>query len=274
MAHVEAPALPAKSGKLVSMPPARSAPAPPPVEVVERVRHAALPQEDDEQPLERSQIVKGYEYEKDRYVVFDEEELKRLVPETGREMRILEFVRLADIDPIFYESSYYAAPDRGGERSYALLLEALRKSGYIGLAEVAMQRREHIVVIRPGRTGIIMHTMFYVNETHAEDEYRTDTAGVAQRELELAQMLIDNLAAPFEPGKYRDKYKERVEELIAAKLEGREIAQAPAAPPAPVNDILAALQQSLASTAAKKPVESASEAPKKPSKPRTRRSSG
>jgi DNA end-binding protein Ku len=250
-----------KAAKLIPMrggtapePPRRPAP-PPPVETVERVRHAALPQEADA-PLARSEIVKGYEYEKDRYVLFDQQELRNLAPETSREMVLIEFVKLAEIDPLYYETSYYAAPDRGGERTYALLLEALRQTGYVGLAEVAMQRREHIVVVRPGRTGIVMHTMFYPNEIHSEDEYRADTSMVAPRELELARMLVERLAAPFEPLKFRDKYKERVEELITAKIEGRDVAQTQTAPAAEtaVKDIMAALEASLAAT--KKPAAS------------------
>jgi DNA end-binding protein Ku len=230
---------------------AAPAPAPPPMERVERVRHAAMSQEEDA-PLSRSEIVKGYEYEKDRYVLFDQQELRNLAPETSREMVLIEFVKLAEIDPLHFESSYYAAPDRGGERTYALLLEALRQTGYVGIAEVAMQRREHVVVVRPGRRGIVMHTMFYPNEIHAEDEYRADASAVAPRELELAKMLVERLAAPFDPSKFRDKYKERVEELIAAKIEGREVAQTETAPAtAAVKDIMAALEQSLA--AAKKP---------------------
>jgi DNA end-binding protein Ku len=208
--------------------------------------------QEEDAPLSRSEIVKGYEYEKDRYVLFDQEELRNLAPETSREMVLIEFVKLAEIDPLHFESSYYAAPDRGGERTYALLLEALRQTGYVGIAEVAMQRREHVVVVRPGRRGIVMHTMFYPNEIHAEDEYRADASAVAPRELELAKMLVERLAAPFDPSKFRDKYKERVEELIAAKIEGREVAQTETAPAtAAVKDIRAALEQSLA--AAKKP---------------------
>jgi DNA end-binding protein Ku len=241
-----------KASKLIPMRKEAEPPPPAPaVERVERVRQVALPQA-EETPLVRSEIVKGYEYEKDRYVLFDQQELRNLAPETSREMVIIEFARLAEIDPIYFESSYYAAPDRGGERTYALLLEALRKTGYVGIAEVAMQRREHVVAIRPGHSGIVVHTMYYTNETHAEDEYRADTSTVAPRELELARMLIEKLAAPFDPTKFRDKYKERVEELIAAKIEGREVAQTEAAPSAPaVTDIMAALERSLA--AAKKP---------------------
>jgi DNA end-binding protein Ku len=268
-----------KAAKLVPMRPA-AAPPPavqptrpiaPPIETVERVRQAVLPQDEDAAPLQRSEIMKGYEYEKGRYVLFDQQELRNLTPETSREMVILEFTKLAEIDPIYYESSYYAAPDRGGERTYALLLEALRQTGYVGIAEVAMQRREHIVAIRPGRTGILIHTLYYPSEIHAEDEYRADASAVSPRELELARMLIERLAAPFDPTRFRDKYKERVEELITAKIEGREIARtetAPATPP--VTDIMAALERSLAATA-KKPATAETRTPVVEKKPKRTR---
>jgi DNA end-binding protein Ku len=248
--EVEPDPAPRTRGKL--LPIRQSAPMaapPPPVETVERVRQVALPQENDE-PLEQREIVKGYEYEKDRYVLIDAEELKRLQPETAREMQLREFVRLEEIDPVYFESSYYAWPDRGGEKPYALLVEALRRSGYVGVAEVAMQRREHVVIVRPGHSGLVLHTMFYTAEIHAEDEYRSDTTAVSDRELEMAQLLIGNLAAPFEPEKYRDRYKERVEELIEAKLAGREIAQTSGAPAgkAPVTDMMEALRLSLEAT--------------------------
>ena len=261
------PPAPAAAAKLIPMRSgaAQPSPEPPPgPETVERVRHAALPREEDA-PLAPSEIVKGYEYEKDRYVLFDQQELRNLAPETSREMSIIQFVKLAEIDPVYFESSYYAAPDRGGERTYALLLEALRRTGYVGLAEVAMQRREHVVAIRPGGTGLVMHTLFYPNEIHAEDEYRADTSIVAPRELDLAKLLIENLAAGFDPGKFRDKYKERVEELIAAKIAGRDVARTEAAPAAPpVTDIMAALERSLAAT--RKPAVSEKSPPQKKTK--------
>ena len=137
-------------------------------------------------------------------------------------MQILEFVKLAEVDPIYFETSYYVTPERAGERAYALLFEALRRSGYVALAQFAMHNREHIVVIRPGRTGIILHTMFYETEIRRDDEYRTETSNVAERELELALLLVQNLAAPFEPAKYHDTYKEKLDALIAAKIEGKE----------------------------------------------------
>lgn len=229
------------------------APEPEPAEpAVQRVKRWAFGDEED-RPIPQRELVKGYEYEKDQYVVIEKEELQSITPKTATEMQILEFVKLTDIDPIYFENSYYVAPDRAGEKAYALLFEALRKSQFVALAEVAMHNREHVVILRPGKSGIVAHTMFYTNEIRSTEEFRTDTSLVAQKELDLALMLIHSLEAAFEPEKFHDKYREKLEELINAKIGGKRTVEAPAAPKkAEVIDILAALQDSL--KMAKKPV--------------------
>jgi DNA end-binding protein Ku len=194
----------------------------------------------------RSELVKGYEYEKGRYVTVSKEDLEKITPQTAQEMQILEFVKLADVDPIYFETSYYVTPEKAGERAYALLFEALRTSGYVAVAQFAMHNREHVVILRPGRTGIVLHTMFYETEIRRNDEYRTDTSGVVEKELKLALLLVENLAAPFEPAKYRDTYKEKLDAMIAAKIEGEETVEPPAPKAKPAADILAALERSLA----------------------------
>src|SRR2546421_12678487 len=118
----------------------------------------------DNRVVERSEIVKGYEYRKDEYVVIEPEEIKKIEPKTAKTMEILEFVKESEVDPVFFESSYYLAPDEAGEKPYCLLFEALRRSGYLALAKIAMHNREHIVILRPGKHGILMHTMFYKDE--------------------------------------------------------------------------------------------------------------
>jgi DNA end-binding protein Ku len=131
-----------------------------------------------------------------------------------------------------------------------------------------MHNREHVVVVRAARTGIVLHTMFYETEIRRDDEYRTDTSNVNERELQLALMLVESLAAPFEPAKYRDSYKEKLDELIAAKIAGEETVEAPAPKAKPAADILAALERSLA--LARKPVASAP-APEAAERPARRR---
>jgi DNA end-binding protein Ku len=209
--------------------------------------------------VERSEIVKGYEYEKDQYVLFDEKELDKIEPESARSMEILEFVKLDEIDPLYYDASYYITPEDEGRKAYQLLLDAMEETGYAAIAKITMHQREHIVVIRPRDNGMTMHTMFYTNEIRAVAEYgkRTPAAEPKEAEKKLASQLIESLAAKFEPEKYKDQYQESMKALIAAKQAGQEIAEAPHAKMAPVIDLMEALKKSIAEkekpAAAKKP---------------------
>ncbi len=222
-----------------------------------RVKQVLYCQAEDK-PIPRNEIVKGYEYEKDRYVVIDDEDIKKVAPSTARVMEILEFVKSTEVDPVYFESSYYMAPDAAGEKPYALLFDTLKRTGYVGIAKVAMHNREHIVIFRPGAHGLLMHTMYYSHEIRKMEEFRTDTSLVKDKEVELAQMLVESLAAAFEPDKYKDSYRDTLQALIEAKVKGQEVVAAPAAhEPAKVIDIMEALKQSL--MIVKKPATSATE---------------
>lgn len=222
-----------------------------------RVKQVLYCQAEDK-PIPRSEIVKGYEYEKDRYVVIDEEEIKKVAPKTAKTMEVLEFVKSSEVDPVFFESSYYLAPEDAGVKPYALLFEALRKTGCVGVGKIAMHNREHIVILRPGERGILMHTMYYRDEVRQVEEFHTDTSLVKEKELDLAMNLVQSLEAPFEPEKYQDSYRQNLIAMIDAKVKGQEVVEvAPAQHKAPVIDILEALKMSLAE--AKKPVRSVKE---------------
>jgi len=223
-----------------------------------RVKQVLYCQAEDK-PIQRSDIVKGYEYEKDKYVVVEDEEIKKVAPRTAKTMEVLEFVKASEVDPIFLESSYYLAPDEAGEKPYALLFEALRQSGCVGVAKIAMHNREHIVILRPGARGILLHTMYFPDEIRQVEEFRTDTSAVKDNELKLAKTLVESLLAPFEPDKYKDNYRENLMAMIQAKVEGKEVVETAApAHKAPVIDILEALKMSLAE--GKKPPRSVREA--------------
>ncbi|MCU1273422.1 MAG: Ku domain protein [Bryobacterales bacterium] len=226
--------------------------------VVQPVRHAATTG-DDALPIPQAEIVRGYEYEPDRYVLVDENELKSITPKTSRDIQILEFVQFGEIDPVYLETSYYMAPEPEGEKPYALLYEALRRTGYSAIAQIAMHRREHVAIIRPGIRGIVMHTMFYTNEVRRDQEFLADPELVAQKELELAIKLVEALSGKFEPEKYSDRFHEHVQTLIAAKVRGREVVSSEARPAeaAAVINIMDALRKSL--EAARKPVAKAEE---------------
>jgi DNA end-binding protein Ku len=222
-----------------------------------RIKQMTFCQKEDK-PVPRSELVKGYEYEKDHYVVIDDEDIKKVAPKTARVMEILEFVKSADVDPIYLESSYYVAPDEGGEKPYALLFQALRESEFYALAKVAMHNREHIIVLRPGAKGILSHTMYYQDEIRQVEEFRTDTSLVKDKELAMAKMLISSLEADFEPQKYHDTYRDNLQRMIEDKIEGKKVVAAPAEHIAPVIDIMEALKRSLAEK--RKPAQAATAA--------------
>src|SRR5215469_1514004 len=190
----------------------------------------------EDKPIARSETVKGYEYEKDHYVVIEDEEIKKVAPKTARVMEILEFVKADQVDPIYLESSYYVAPDEGGEKAYALLFTALKDSGYYAVAKVAMHNREHIIMLRPGAKGILSHTMYFQDEIRQVDEFRTDTSLVKEKELGMAKMLISSLEADFEPQKYHDAYRENLQKMIEARIEGQTVVATPEPKVAPVID--------------------------------------
>jgi DNA end-binding protein Ku len=234
-----------------------------------RIKQVTFCQAEDK-AVPRSELVKGYEYEKGQYVVIEDEDIKKVAPKTAKVMEILEFVKADQVDPIYLESSYYVAPDEGGEKPYALLYEALRKSNFYGVAKVAMHNREHIIILRPGSKGILSHTMYYQDEIRQVEEFRTDTSLVKEKELDMAQMLISSLEAEFEPQKYRDEYRENLNKMIEAKIEGKNVVATPAPQVAPVIDIMEALKRSLAekkkpamTATAAAPQEDAGAAPKK-----------
>jgi DNA end-binding protein Ku len=236
-----------------------------------RIKQVTYCQAEDK-PVPRSDLVKGYEYEKGHYVVIEDEDIKKVAPKTAKVMEILEFVETKDIDPVYLESSYYMAPEAGGEKAYALLFSALQKSGYSGVAKIAMHNREHIVILRPGAKGILLHTMYFTNEVRQVDEFRTDLDLVKDKEMALAQHLIEALAAKFEPEKYTDTYRDNLLKMIESKKKGQQVVEAPEPHIAPVIDIMEALKRTL--EIKKKPVQAASEASEEAAPPKRRRAGG
>src|SRR6059058_3972050 len=169
-----------------------------------------------------------------------------------------DLVKAEQVDPIYLESSYYVAPDEGGEKPYALLFQALRESEYYAVAKVAMHNREHIIVLRPGSKGILSHTMYFQDEIRNVEEFRTDTSLVKDKELAMAKMLISSLEADFEPQKYHDTYRDNLQKMIEAKIEGKNVVATPSEHIAPVIDIMEALKRSLAEK--RKPAQAATAA--------------
>jgi DNA end-binding protein Ku len=203
----------------------------------------------EEVPYDR--LVKGYEISPDRYVVITQEELDTLDPVRSRTIEIEDFVDEAEIDPIFYDATYYVAPGQGGAKPYRLLLEAMRESGRVGIARVVLRTKEYLVALRPTENALQLSTLLFADEVvdpaGVEELDAVAEAQASERELGIAEQLIGSLAAPFDPGRYKDEYRARVLDLIDRKAQGEqiEIVAAPAEAQSPVPDLMSALKASL-----------------------------
>jgi DNA end-binding protein Ku len=207
------------------------------------------PDSGEEVPYE--QIVKGFELTKDRYVIVTPDELDALDPERTRTIQIEDFVDQSEIDPIYYDHPYYLVPDKGAGKAYGLLLNAMEASDKVAIARVVLRSKEQLVAIRPAGDLLMMETMIFHDEVVPHDEIddlpEASDLKVSDREVQMAQQLIDSLSGDFDPSKYRDEYRDKVLELIERKAQGEEIAVQPEAPqPAKVPDLMAALEASLA----------------------------
>ncbi|MDR7523142.1 MAG: Ku protein [Armatimonadota bacterium] len=202
----------------------------------------------DKVVVDRSEIVKGYEFAKDQYVRVTDEELKALEGEASKVIDIAEFVPLPKVDPIFFEKTYYLGPDKGGEKAYRLLADAMAKTDRVALAKFVMHGKENLVLIRPAGGGLVLHTMFFADEVRDFGEVeKGEKAKIKSGELELALRLIEELSSEeFRPEAYRDEYRLRVLDLINMKIEGREVtAVGPQVQRAQVIDLMEALKKSL-----------------------------
>lgn len=197
--------------------------------------------------VDRSEVVKGYEYEKGRYVLIDDAELKKITPPSGRTMEIQAFVKNSQIDPIFFESSYFALPEQDNPKPYALLVKALEDADRVGIAQVTMHQREYTVFIRPKDQGLTIHTMYYVNEIRSVEGYGKIATDVKLKpqEIKLAEQLVSSLSADFRPQQYHDTFHENLKKLIEAKREGKSIREEPLPKRAVVIDMMDALKRSL-----------------------------
>jgi DNA end-binding protein Ku len=198
--------------------------------------------------VERSEMVKGYEYAKDQYVRVTDEELKALEGEASQIIDIAEFVPLPKVDPIYFESTYYLGPDKGGEKAYRLLADAMAKTNRVALAKFVMRGKESLVLIRPSQDGLMLHTMYFADEIRGFGEIdKGQSAKIKAGELDLATRLIDELAADeFAPERYQDEYRMRVLDLINTKVEGKEVTPVgPQTQRAQVIDLMEALKKSL-----------------------------
>jgi DNA end-binding protein Ku len=216
-----------------------------------RVRHKRVAESDDKEvPYE--EIVKGYEISPDRYVVLSREELEELNPARTRAIEIQDFVDIEQIDPIYFDSPYYLAPAEGAEKAYGLLVKAMQSSGKAAIARFVLRNKEHLAAIRPMDGVLTLTTMRFADEVvspkELDDVIPDSSPRVEKREREMAEKLIDSLAADFKPEKYRDEYREQLLSLIEQKAEGKQVVASESEEPEPTKapDLMAALEESLA----------------------------
>ena len=205
----------------------------------------------DNEIVTRDQMVKGYEFAKEQYVVFTEEEIKAMAETSSPAIEITEFVPLKEVDPLYFDSAYYLGPDKGGDRAYALLAAAMRETHRCALAKWAARGKGYLVLIRPVEKGLIMQTLLYADEVRQIDEVPLGDAQIKDSELKLAVQLVDQISSEeFHPENYEDEVRKRYHEAIQRKVEGQEVtAAAPEQPRAQIIDLMEALKASLAGKA-------------------------
>jgi len=212
--------------------------------------------------VERSEIVKGYEFRKDEYIVIEPEEIKKIEPQTAKTMEILEFVKADEVDPVYFESSYYMLPEEAGRRPYALLTKALEESEYVGIAKLTMHNREYTVFLRPHEGGMMLHTMYYAEEVKKVEGFGAPDVELKDAEVKVAHQLIEALAAEWEPEKFHDEFQDNLKNLIQTKLEGGKVVEIEKPKKlAPVVDLMSALKQSLAEMEGRKKPAAATRTP-------------
>ncbi len=204
-----------------------------------------------ERVVDRSEVVKGYEEEDGKYVLVDPEEIKKLAPESSRAMDILSFVKASEVDPLFFDSSYFIVPEAEGRKAYQLLLKTLEDSHRVAIAKITMHQREYTAFIRPYDHGLALHTMYFANEIREAPGYgKTDNIKLRPEEVKLAEQLVGTLSEEFHLEKYHDEFQARLKQLIDAKRKGKEVAAEPQPHRAPVIDMMTALKKSLEKTGA------------------------
>jgi DNA end-binding protein Ku len=212
-----------------------------------RLKQQYICPKDANEVVPREEMVKGYEFSKDQYVVFTDEELKAVEEAASKSIEISEFVPAAQIDPVYYEGGFYLGPDKGGDKPFRLLHEAMKQTGRAALAKYAARGKQYLVMIRPVDNGLMMHELRYADEVKPYSEVPVGEAEVKEAELKLAIQLVEQIANDkFEPAKYEDGVKKRLQDIIQRKVEGQDITTlATEAPKAQIIDLMEALKASL-----------------------------
>ena len=215
----------------------------------------------DGEIVPRDQMVKGYEFSKEQYVVFTEEEIKAMAEQASPAIEITEFVPISRVDPIYFDGAYYLGPDKGADRAYRLLGEAMKQTGRCALAKWSARGKQYLVLLRPLDNGIVMQQLLYSDEVRQLSEVPLGDVELKEAELALARQLVEQIAADeFRPENYEDDVRKRMQAAIDRKIEGQEITTAPEQPRAQIIDLMEALKASLAAKQAA-PAEAEAAAP-------------
>jgi DNA end-binding protein Ku len=201
--------------------------------------------------VDRSEIVKGYEFDEGQYVLMEDKEIKKIAAASSRTLEILAFTKMSEIDPIFFDASYFILPEEAGKKAYQLMVKALEDTRTVGVGKLTMHQRDYTVFIRPYDHGLLLHTMYFANEIRQLPQYGVfEAVKVTPAELKLTEQLIGTLTEPFKPKQYHNEFQERLRKLIDAKKQGKSIEVASEPHKSQVIDIMTALKKSLAETSA------------------------
>jgi DNA end-binding protein Ku len=209
----------------------------------------------DGEPVPWGEIVKGYEYAKGKYVILSDEDFRAAAPASSKTIDVLDFVRAEEIDPRFFDTPYYVVPAKGGEKGYALLREAMRTTGSVGVGKLTMHQKQHLAAIKTIGDAMMLETMRFANELVDSSALSFPSSELVRpQELKMAEQLVANLAEPFEPEKYTDEYRANLMKIIHAKMKGQKIEVAPSEEPesTTVIDLMSRLQASLEQSGGKK----------------------
>ncbi len=206
-----------------------------------------------ERQVDRSEVIKGYEFDEGQYVLMEGKELKKIAAASSKNLELVAFTKMSEIDPIFFDASYFCLPDEEGKKAYYLLLKALEDTRTVGIGKLTMHQRDYTVFLRPYQHGILVHTMYFANEIRSLPQYGVlEPQHFKPQEVKLTEQLIQSLTEPFKPKQYHNEFQERLKKLIESKSDGKAIEIGENTKRAPVIDMMTALKKSLASSGAQK----------------------
>ncbi|HSP07163.1 MAG TPA: Ku protein [Acidobacteriota bacterium] len=212
-----------------------------------------------EEVVPRSDLIKGYQYEKDTYVTVEEEDLASVRPESSSNMDILQFIEIGEVDPIYFEKTYYLGPDKGSKKTFALLTRAMEQTKRAAIGKLVMRNHEYLALIRPGMKGLVMHLMLYADEIRENENIVTEDTDLKDKEVQLARELINNLTEPFDASQIKSDYVAAMEEMLESKIKGRQLTVVKPKEKTKVIDLMEALQMSVKQSRMKRPADRADE---------------